>query len=126
VRNDVIRQIVGTTPSATYIERQKIKWFGHLVRMQQHQLPAQALYQRRFEVRARGRPRRRWIDDIKDIVEIHGMTIINATHRELCSRSDNHFVIERSIKEQLVRIVKKLDLPKTGMTGEPLSNQLAY
>jgi hypothetical protein len=66
-----------------YIERQKIKWFGHHVRMQQHQLPAQALYQRRSEVRARGRPRRRWIGDIKDIVETHGMTIICATHRAL-------------------------------------------
>jgi hypothetical protein len=75
--------MVGTTPCATYIEKQKIKWFGHLVRMQQHQLPVQALYQRRSEVKARGNPRRRWTDDIKDIVESHGMTIISATHREL-------------------------------------------
>jgi hypothetical protein len=39
VRNVVIRQIVGTPPCATYSEIQKIKWFGHLVRMQQHHLP---------------------------------------------------------------------------------------
>jgi hypothetical protein len=71
--------MVGTTPCATYIKRQKIKWFGHLVRMQQHQLQVQELYQR-YEVRARGCPRRRWIDDIKDIVEPHGMTVISATN----------------------------------------------
>jgi hypothetical protein len=82
VRND-IRQIDGTTPCAIYIERQEIKWFGHLARMQQHQLPAQVLYQRGSEVQARGRPRRRWIDDIKDFVETHGMTVINATHQAL-------------------------------------------
>ena len=83
VRNDTIRQIVGTTPCATYIERQKIKWFGHVTRMQHHQLPAQALYQRSSGARARGRPRRKWIDDIKDIVESHGMTITSATHRAI-------------------------------------------
>jgi hypothetical protein len=75
--------MIGTTPCATYIERQKIKWFGHLVRIQQHQLPVQALYQKRSEVRARGCPRGRWIDDIKDIVEPHGITIISVTHWEL-------------------------------------------
>ena len=82
VRNDVIRQMVGTTPCATYTERQKIKWFGHLVRMQQHQLPVQAIYQRRSEVRTRGRPRRRRIYDIKDNVETRNNNN-HATHREL-------------------------------------------
>jgi hypothetical protein len=75
--------MVGTTPCATNIERQKINWFGHLVRVQQHQLPVQAIYQRRSEVRARGCLRRRWTDDIKDIVELWGMTIISATHLAL-------------------------------------------
>ena len=75
--------MVGTTPCAKYIEKQKIKWFGHDVRMQHYQLPIQALNQRRSNVRARGRPRRRWIDDIKDIVESQDMTIISATHRAL-------------------------------------------
>src|SRR6202042_269573 len=81
VRNDTIRQIVGTTPCATYIERQKIKWFGHVTRMQHHQLPAQALYQRSSGAREIGSPRRKWIDDIKNIVESHGLTITSATHR---------------------------------------------
>jgi hypothetical protein len=75
--------MVGTTPCVTYTERQKIRWFGHLVRMQQHQLPLKARYQRRSEVRGRERPRKRWIEDIKDIVEPHGMTIISATPQAL-------------------------------------------
>jgi hypothetical protein len=75
--------MVGTTPCATYIERQKIKCFGHLVKIQQHQLPLQALYQRRSEVRARRHPRRRWTDNIRDFVEPHGITIISAKHRAL-------------------------------------------
>jgi hypothetical protein len=49
--------------------------------MQDHQLPAQAFYQISSGARARGRSRRKWIDDIKDIVESHGMTIISATNR---------------------------------------------
>jgi hypothetical protein len=86
--------MVGTTPCATYIERQKIKWFGHLVRMQQHQVPLQELYQRRSEVRARGRPRRSWIDDIKDIVEPQRMTIISTTHRAL----DNQLLLPTTVR----------------------------
>jgi hypothetical protein len=37
----------------------------------------------RSEVRARGCPRRRLTDDIKDIEEQHGMTIRSAKHRVL-------------------------------------------
>lgn len=83
IENEAIRRMVGTTPCMTYIERQKIKWFGHVVRMQAHQLPAQAMHQRSSQTRARGRPRRRWIDDIKDIVKQHKMTLTSATHLAL-------------------------------------------
>ena len=83
VRNADIRKTVGSTPCATFIERQKIKWFGHVVRMQHHQLPSLALHQRSSATRPRGRPRRKWIDDIKDIVQSHEMTISSAIHQAL-------------------------------------------
>ena len=86
VKNEHIRQLVGTTPCSKYIQRQKIKWFGHVVRMEDQQLPAQAFYQRRSAVRARGRPRRRWIDDISEIVKKHKMTLTSATHLALDRR----------------------------------------
>jgi hypothetical protein len=79
-----------------YTEGYKIKGFGHLIRMQQHQLPVQALYRRRSEVRARGPPRRRWINGIKDIIEHHGMTIISVTHRAL----EHQILLSRHLMEK--------------------------
>ena len=38
IRNTRIREMVGTTPVLHYIQRQTIRWFGHLTRMAPHQL----------------------------------------------------------------------------------------
>lgn len=79
VRNEDIRKIVGTTPCMNYIERQKVKWFGHLVRMHPDQLPLRAYNGRRSGTRARGRPRCRWIDNISDILGKQGLTTTEAS-----------------------------------------------
>ena len=80
VRNENIRNIVGTTPCLQYIENQKIKWFGHLMRMKPDQLPLQAYNKQHSCHRARGRPRVRWIDNVSEILKHHGLTTTSATH----------------------------------------------
>ena len=81
VRNDEVRQLVGIEPCTSYIERQQIKWFGHLVRMQPHQ-PALRAYNLRYNgFKARGRPRKRWIDGISSVLGKHRMTAQEATQK---------------------------------------------
>ena len=55
VRNENIRSTVGTTPCIQYIEKQRIKWFGHLMRIEPHLLPSRAYNNRHSGRRARGR-----------------------------------------------------------------------
>ena len=43
VRNEEIARIVGTIPIVKYIEKQRLKWFGHLMRMDPT-LPAAKAY----------------------------------------------------------------------------------
>jgi hypothetical protein len=40
VKNNSIRQMVVTTTCSIYIQSQKVKWFGHLIRIQDNQVPA--------------------------------------------------------------------------------------
>ncbi len=80
VTNEEIRDMVGTTSVLNYIENQRIKWFGHLMRMSPNQ-PALRAYNIRYSGRwARGRPILRWIDAVKDTLTAHRLSLAQATH----------------------------------------------
>ncbi|BFZ22891.1 hypothetical protein BsWGS_25930 [Bradybaena similaris] len=73
MKNNGIRKKVKTTPCTYYIERQKIRWFSHLMRMDPATPPLQAHTSRRSGYRAKGRPRKR-TGNIAEILRKHGMT----------------------------------------------------
>ncbi len=80
VRNEEIRDVVGTTSVLSHIKNQRIKWFGHLMRMSPNQ-PALRAYNIRYSGRrARGRPRRCRIDAVKDTLTAHQLRPAQATH----------------------------------------------
>lgn len=87
VRNEEIRKTVGTTPVINFIENQRLKWFGHLMRMNPTMPAARAYNQRRESARCRGRPRRRWIEGVKDILKRYNTTTHQATKRALSRTS---------------------------------------
>lgn len=53
------------------------------MRMDNNKLPVKAYNQRRSGFKAKGRPRVRWIDNIKDILKKHGYSATMATHLAL-------------------------------------------
>jgi hypothetical protein len=66
VRNIDVRNTIGILPCLEFIGQQRLKWFGHLVRMQ-HDQPAVQAYNTRYEgYRSKGRPRKRWIDCVSE------------------------------------------------------------
>ncbi len=80
VRHEVIRDMVGTTSVLNYIKNQRIKWFGHLMRMSPNQ-PARRAYNIRYSRRrARGRPRLHRIDAVKNTITAHQLSLAQATH----------------------------------------------
>ena len=79
IRNEDVRKSVGLKPVIDFIDRQRVKWFGHLVRMPPNQ-PALRAYMRGGNgVRSRGRPRNRWIDNVNSIFRDNGLTPFQAT-----------------------------------------------
>jgi hypothetical protein len=51
------------------IERRKLRWYGHLVKTAEDRKPRQILEARTEGKRGRGRPRKVWMDDIKEAAE---------------------------------------------------------
>jgi hypothetical protein len=66
-RNNRIRETLNQEPILNYIERISIKWYGHVVRMQDYRKPKQAVEARREKRRGRGRPRMTWEECVVDV-----------------------------------------------------------
>ena len=67
-------------PIVIRIQARRLRYFGHVVRMGQHRLPNIALYSRVEGNRPKGRPRKRWLDNVTDDCYHRGWSIVEATH----------------------------------------------
>lgn len=78
IRNEVIREKVGVESIIDYIGRQQIQWFAHLERMSCDSIPYRSYMKREEGNRARGRPRLRWIDNIRETLQNYKLTLCDA------------------------------------------------
>jgi hypothetical protein len=70
-------------PILKYIQKQQIKWSVHLERMPCDSIPYKAYIKRgKEDRRARGRTRVRWIDNIRETLQEHQMTITEAAKKQ--------------------------------------------
>ena len=51
-----------------------MRWFGHVVRMEEGRLPKRVMESEGVGDRRRGRPKRRWMDGVREILEEAGMS----------------------------------------------------
>ena len=81
IPNTKIREMVGSQSIHHHIQQQRIKWFGHLTRLSiQH--PAQHAYSTRFNShKARGRPRKTWINGVKETLSLYNIPPAQAFRR---------------------------------------------
>jgi hypothetical protein len=82
IRNETIRKMTNTTPVMNYIKRQQIKWFAHASRLPSDSIPQKALLLKHSGRRAKGRPCKRWIAEIKEATE----TSLHEAHKKAVSR----------------------------------------
>jgi hypothetical protein len=67
--------VIKQEPILNYIERRSIKWYGHVVRMQDYRKSKEAVEAGREKRRGRGRPRRTWEDCVIDAARRKGKTL---------------------------------------------------
>jgi hypothetical protein len=73
-RNNRIRETLDQEPILNFVER-SIKWYGHVVRMQECRKRKRGMEARREKRRGRGRPRKTWEDCVIDVARRKGKTL---------------------------------------------------
>ncbi|KAL1457176.1 hypothetical protein WDU94_001836 [Cyamophila willieti] len=81
IRNEIIRSRIGVDRLQDRIETSRLKWYGHVRRMNEERLPNKYLEMKMEGRRKQGRPRLRW----KDII-----------NRDIVKRNQNPSLIERN------------------------------
>ena len=74
-RNTTIREELQVTPLLEEIERNKLRWYGHVMRMRGDRKPKKYLQWRPAGRRPVGRPRKRWMEGVQEAVERRGSTM---------------------------------------------------
>jgi hypothetical protein len=71
--NKEIYAIVKKTTITETIKLHRLRWFGHVQRMDENRIPKRVLYKMNLKTtRLRGRPRNRWQDEVREDGRIIG------------------------------------------------------
>jgi hypothetical protein len=74
IRNEVTREELGQKVTIVdRIRRRRLTWYGHVIRMENGRIPAKALHGEVEGTRSRGRPRKKWIDNVLEDIKDRGL-----------------------------------------------------
>lgn len=79
IRNQTIREDLNVEPIIESIEKQKLKWFGHMMRMGEERQTKKIWLARTANKRTRGRPKATWDNTVAKYLEKRGKTWNEAT-----------------------------------------------
>ena len=75
LRNISIREDLKVTPLLDEVENTKLRWYGHVKRMEERKMPKKYLEWTPPGKRSVGRPRKRWMDGIKESMLRRGTSL---------------------------------------------------
>jgi hypothetical protein len=81
--NYELSELVKNADIVRFIKSRRIAWLGHVMRMYERGTPKRMLEWKPIVRRITGRPRKRWIEDIEDDIQIMGIR----GWRKLCKES---------------------------------------
>jgi hypothetical protein len=71
--NYELNELTGNADLVRFIKCRRIAWFGHVMQMNDKRTPKRILQWKPIGTRTRGRPRKRWIADIEEDLQIMGV-----------------------------------------------------
>ena len=73
IRNERIRVTTKVGEIAKKVQERRLKWYGHVMRRNEHYVGRRAVEMKVQGRRKRGRPKRRWLDRLKDGIKEKGL-----------------------------------------------------
>jgi hypothetical protein len=71
--NHELSELIGNADIVRFIKSRRIAWLGHVMRMDEKRTPKRVLEWKPIGRRIRGRPRKRWIKDIEEDIQMMGI-----------------------------------------------------
>jgi hypothetical protein len=68
-----MNELIENADTVRFIKCRRIAWLGHVMRMDDKRIPKRILQWKPIGTRITGRPRKRWIVDIKEDMQIMGI-----------------------------------------------------
>ena len=67
--NHELSEIIGNADTVRFIKSRRIAWLGHVMKMGEKRISKRVLEWKPTGRRIRGRPRKRWIEDIEEDIQ---------------------------------------------------------
>ena len=83
MRNDDIRRELGVESILEVVDKSKLRWYGHVQRMNEDQFPRKYLQYRPHGRRPVGRPRRRWMEGVGEALTAREINLADVEREEL-------------------------------------------
>jgi hypothetical protein len=68
-----LNELVGNADIVRFIKSRRIAWLGHVMRMDERGIPKRVFEWKPTGRRIRGRPRKRWVEDIEEDIPTLGI-----------------------------------------------------
>jgi hypothetical protein len=66
-------ELIGNADTVRFIKSRRIAWLGHVMHMDEKRIPKRVFEWKPTGRRIRGRPRKRWVEDIEEDIQTLGI-----------------------------------------------------
>ena len=117
IRNERIRGEMKVGEIAKKLQERRLKWYGHVMRREEHYIGRRAMEMKVQGRRKRGRPKRRWLDKVKDDIkerrDCRLMMCMTVLHGGICHRTSTTHQSGNKVKENKKKCVHYLSWRST-------------
>ena len=90
IRNERIRGTTKVGEITKKVQERRLKWYGHVMRREEHYVGRRAMVMQVQGRRKRGRPKRRWLDKVKDDIKEKGLSADDVYDRATWRRMSSY------------------------------------
>ena len=90
IRNERIRGTTEVGEIANKIQERRLKWYGHVIRREEHYVRRRAMEMKAQGRRKRGRPKRCWLDRVRDDIKEKGLSADDVYDRATWRRMSSY------------------------------------